>query len=256
MSEGGREREREGGRERGREGGRECVCTCNSVCVSASYTEGGSVVPTATVKPQVKPQVTAAERKVIRIKKRAMGERLGPRSEVVREGEGGGGREEGSGDGSSDGGTEKIAEKITKNGVSLVEASLPVKKRRKKLARKPVQSISSVQATPTTATPTITLWDISPTVQHQEVTNDSQTEPITTKPDQTKVVASKAAAASSSDDDDDVTVNTVETETTVDQVTVAGTGVECDEMEREEKMEGGATAGQRKMSITEMKAQM
>ena len=183
---------------------------------------------------------SGVERKVIRIKKRSLpaqekvvqsDERV---SEKGREGEGG----------EKDGGVsvsvdetkpDVLEEEGMKNGVSSLESSTNVTKRRKKLARTP---LATVQATPITDMPTMTSSEMT-AVEQRHITNDDQME---LKSDQlpNDVIPN----------DDDVIKHNIEPSVVVEgELGVEGVKQEISKVEVDKTSE-------RKMSISEMKAQM
>ena len=182
-----------------------------------------------------KPQVRSREKKIIRVKKRVVApqEETGGREEVV--GEVG---DSEIGEGRGEGGEE--GEK--KDEVLLTEKpTAPVTKRRK-LARTP---FSVAQTTPTAATPTITSSESKPKV----TTVDSQLQPNVTKRDQTEPISTIEEPT-----DIVATENSLQTEAEGDQQPPVDEEVTA--MEQEREGEERRADGQRKLSISEMKAQM
>ena len=148
-------------------------------------------------------------------------------------------REEGGGrEKETDGETEGSE----KNGLSEAEKmAVPMSKRRK-LSRTP---LSVVQATPTPDTPTIT----SSEVEKPEVATSSQLQSNQTKQDE-----EPQPVATAKPTDDGVTdLQKTETESGGHP---PETTADSDERKREEQSEERGEAGQRKLSISEMKAQM
>ena len=180
---------------------------------------------------------SGVERKVIRIKKRSLpaqekviqsDERV---SEKGREGEKDGGVSVSVDETKPD----VLEEEGMKNGVSSLESSTNVTKRRKKLARTP---LATVQATPITDMPTMTSSEMT-AVEQRHITNDDQME---LKSDQlpNDVIPN----------DDDVIKHNIEPSVVVEgELGVEGVKQEISKVEVDKTSE-------RKMSISEMKAQM
>ena len=183
-----------------------------------------------------KPQVRSREKKIIRVKKRVVApqEEAGEREEVVGE-VGDGEIGEGRGEGGEEEGDKKDEVLLTE------KPTAPVTKRRK-LARTP---FSVTQATPTADTPTITSSESKPkvtTIDSQlqpNMTKHNQTEPISTTVEPTETVAVE---------------NSLQTEAEGDQQPPVDQEVTAMEQEREGEQK--RADGQRKLSISEMKAQM
>ena len=176
------------------------------------------------------------ERKIIRIKKKSSAP---VDSEGVKVG-GGDSRESGElgGDGEEGGKSDD------KKGVLEDSSSIATASKRRKLYRTP---LPVVQATPTSATPTMTSSEIEP-----KLTTDDQQEPNPTKQDHTGPMANNEKSGKSTETE-------IATKTETENVRVCPpvcegvSGAASDEVEGEGVIRGDQ---ERKLSISEMKAQM
>ena len=155
---------------------------------------------------------------------------------------------EGSEEGRGEGGEEREgSEKNDVGEVSSTEKTVAPVTKRRKLSRTP---LSAVQATPTSDTPTITSSEFQP----KKAPVEGQLGPNQTEKDKTKATIAPLAGTPAAD----VTNALAENETESDQQTEEvedKTSTVKDEEEGRKEGERDAT-GQRKMSVSEMKAQM
>ena len=217
----------------------------------------------------MKPQQAAVERKIVRLKKRVPPARP-PGAEKKNDGGGnelreGGGSEEGRGERgeSNEGGEAKLEHRKTvesesaRRNVPLEDVSvneqvpLPVGKRRK-LSRTP---LSAVQATPTTNIPSVATVTVP--IEQPQATTDDQSQPHRTKIAQESTPPPPAVSLATEDeikrlDNEKETSLSVQLPKGREEREQVGRG-----REGVKGVEGrGDRKDERKMSISEMKAQM